>query len=85
MPAIANFEDICQLFSTSSSKEANEYLGLGWVLLNVESSQYSEHGWNTGFVLGWKKSLGEMKTPPVRPNPWTSVPREDETSSRPPI
>jgi len=81
MPAIAHFEDICQLFSTSSSKEANEYLGLGWVLLNVESAQYSEHGWNTGFVLGWKKSLGEVKEPPERPSPWSVSPTAGHTES----
>lgn len=85
MSANKYFEDVCQLFSTSSSREANDYLNLGWILLNVESIQHSEHGWNTGFVLGWKKSSGEVKQPPARPNPWITGASEGELSAPPPF
>ena len=32
-------------------------------MLNIESNQYSEHGWSTSFVLGWLKNKGEIKYP----------------------
>lgn len=77
MTTHGRFEDIVQVHSTHSSREVNDYLGLGWVMLNVESSQYSEHGWNSVFVLGWKNSSGEVKRPPEVTISWRSTSTTD--------
>jgi hypothetical protein len=63
MSGIPNYENISEVASTNSTEKANGYLKLGWVMLNIESHQHSEHGWNTGFVLGWRKDAGEIRYP----------------------
>ncbi|PKR82892.1 hypothetical protein [Heyndrickxia camelliae] len=50
-----NYPDIIKVFSTSREEVVNDYLDLGWVLLNV--SQYTE------YTLGWDKTKGEIKEP----------------------
>ena len=59
----SNFESIVELADIDSAEKATRYLKLGWVLLNVESTQYAEHGWSTSYALGWKKELGEVRYP----------------------
>lgn len=81
MTTHGRFEEIVQVHSTHSSREVNDYLGLGWVMLNVESSQYSEHGWNSVFVLGWKKGSGEVRRPPEGTHSWMSVSTTDKQSA----
>lgn len=60
------FDDICEVVKLSNALEVNAHFSVGWILLNVESNQYSEHGWSTSYVLGWKKANGEVKKPPER-------------------
>lgn len=58
-----NYENIVEVAHTDNKEKANGYLKLNWVLLNVESLQFSEHGWTTSFVFGWHKDSGEVKHP----------------------
>lgn len=60
-----NYTNIIQVLQTSSEKTVNEYLDLGWVLLNVatecrDDPRFSEY---TEFTLGWDKIKGEVKKP----------------------
>ncbi|NOX08062.1 MAG: hypothetical protein GXP22_00995 [Gammaproteobacteria bacterium] len=58
-----DYQNISEVAYTDSKEKANAYLQLSWVMLNIESTQYSEHGWNTSFVFGWLKNNGEIKYP----------------------
>ena len=63
MEANAHFKDIIEVYKTHSDKVANEYLNLGWVMLNVESQQSGAHDWNSVFVLGWLRTSGAVARP----------------------
>jgi len=63
MPDLPNYQDVTELARTDSEEKANGYLKLGWVLLNVESLQHSEHGWTSVYILGWKNSRDEIQYP----------------------
>lgn len=56
-----DYHEFVKLFRTSDTIEANEYLDLGWILLNVEKVQVAEQSFNTYFVLGWNKPLEEIE------------------------
>lgn len=58
-----DFESIVEVLDVNDAEKTNRHLKLGWVLLNVESNQYAEHGWSTSYALGWKKELGETQYP----------------------
>ncbi len=58
-----DYELISEIAQTDSKEKVNAYLKLNWILLNIESRQYSEHGWTTSFILGWTKSNGVVKHP----------------------
>jgi len=58
-----DYENISEIAYTDDKEKANNYLKLNWVMLNVESIHYSEHGWSTSFVFGWPKSNGVVKHP----------------------
>ena len=60
---IPEYADISEVARTEYTDKSNRYLKLGWILLNVESIQYSEHGWRSSFVVGWLKENGEVKYP----------------------
>lgn len=60
-----NYPDIIKVFSTSREETVNEYLEIGWVLLNIvtdchDDPKFSEY---TVFTLGWDKTNGELKEP----------------------
>ncbi len=50
-----------RVYETSDSIEANEYLELGWVLLNVIKTQIAEESWNNYYILGWNKESEELQ------------------------
>lgn len=64
----ADLQDITVVATLRGDDEVNTYLGLGWVLLAVSSSQYSEHGYAVSFHLGWRRSLGEPQQPKTEHN-----------------
>lgn len=74
MPDQPHFESIVEVAHTKSTEKANGYLKLGWVLLNVESNQYSEHGWSTAYALGWKKETGGIQY--LEPSEWEKLAEE---------
>lgn len=51
------YSKFIRLYETGDSVEANEYLELGWVLLNVVKTQTAEESWTTYYVLGWNKDI----------------------------
>ncbi len=57
------YADIVQVESVTFATYANEYLKLGWVLLEVQGTQ---------FTLGWPRVQGEVKIPEKR-NPMDMV------------
>lgn len=63
MSGIPDYGNISEVARTDNTDKSNRYLKLGWVLLNVDSIQYSEHGWTSSFVLGWPAESGEVKHP----------------------
>lgn len=50
-----------KIYETSDSIEANEYLDLGWVLLNVVKTQIAEESWSVYYVLGWSGMVEDIK------------------------
>lgn len=74
MPDQPNYESIVEIAHTNSTEKANGYLKLGWVLLNVESNQYSEQGWSTAYAVGWKKESGKIQYP--EPSQWEKMAME---------
>jgi hypothetical protein len=52
-----DYSEFVKLFRTDDTIEANEYLDLGWILLNVEKVQVAEQSFNTYFMLGWNKPI----------------------------
>ena len=56
-----DYSKFVKLFRTDDTIEANEYLDLGWILLNVEKVQVAEQSFSTYFVLGWKKPIEDIK------------------------
>lgn len=63
MSEVSKYEKISEVIRTEYTDKSNLYLKLGWILLNVESVQYSSHGWRASFVLGWLRENGEAKHP----------------------
>lgn len=63
MEAHAYFKDVTEVYKTYSEQAANEYLKLGWIMLNVESQQSGAHDWHSVFVLGWFKTSGDVAHP----------------------
>ncbi|MEK3910248.1 hypothetical protein NSU08_02935 [Paenibacillus sp. FSL H7-0331] len=61
-----NFGNIVEIHQEVSPKEVNRYLALGWILLNVHTTDYGhpvERHQNTEFTLGWNKENGEVQKP----------------------
>lgn len=61
-----NYPNIIQIKELNNEESVNQYLELGWVLLNVLTvdrgepravSQYVK------YILGWNKDSGQIKTP----------------------
>ena len=50
-----------KIYQTSDSIEANEYLDLGWILLNVVKTQVAEESWSVYYVLGWSGKVEDIK------------------------
>ena len=63
MEAHTYFKDVIEVYKTYSDTEANKYLNLGWVMLNVESQQSGAHDWHSVFVLGWFRTSGDVSRP----------------------
>jgi len=63
MNKISDYENIIEVAHTETTEKANSYLALGWVMLNIESNQYSEHSWSTTYILGWNKSKNQIQYP----------------------
>ncbi len=73
-----NYEKVVEVAHADNASRVNEYLQLGWVLLNVESNQYSEHGWSTSYAIGWMKD-GDVKHPgPTDLEKWANEKENDE-------
>lgn len=66
MKELYKFQEIIRTAVLASNQDANKYLDAGWVLLMMESHQYSQHGWSANFILGWPKSKGEPVIPEVK-------------------
>ncbi|MEK4006402.1 hypothetical protein [Paenibacillus sp. FSL H3-0333] len=61
-----NLEKIISLFETTFVEKANDYIGEGWVLLNIHTTDYGhpvERHQSTVFTLGWNGENGEVKLP----------------------
>lgn len=60
--------DITEVYETDRFDVANEYLGLGWSLLQIYTTTYDQEGpmvahQTPHYILGW----GDALNPPVRP------------------
>lgn len=55
------YSNFKRVYETDSSIEANEYLELGWVLLNVVKTQTAKESWTTYYVLGWDGKVEDIK------------------------
>ena len=56
-----SYEGFVRLHETDSCIEANEYLEHGWVLLNVVKTQVAKESWTTYYIVGWNKSIDNIK------------------------
>lgn|GEM_PF-3268501 len=58
--------DVAEVFETSSYKDANQYLKLGWKLLSTYLRDYGHpverHQW-TVYCLAWPKDAGDPQHP----------------------
>ncbi len=54
-------QDVTEIVETSNKEQANDFLELGWILLNTVSQHDGDAGWIT-YSLGWPKPL-----PPAYP------------------
>ncbi|MEC0181723.1 hypothetical protein P4H61_09435 [Paenibacillus peoriae] len=62
-------EKIASLYQTQSVEVANKYIGEGWILLNIHTTDYGhpvERHQETVFTLGWNSEKGEVKLPKNR-------------------
>ena len=61
-----NLESIVEVFQDTKVEKINEYLQLGWTLLNLHTTDYGhpvERHQSTVFTMGWKKEQGEVRHP----------------------
>jgi len=64
-----SLKDIIKVHQEHDANETNKFLELGWILLNVHTTDYGhpvERHQNTIFTLGWSKNNGETKYPEVK-------------------
>ncbi len=58
-----NHADIIQIKEIDSPEKVNRHLDIGWVLLGTASNQYSDHGYNLSYSIGWPKFNGAIEEP----------------------
>lgn len=65
-PIKEDLHAIIEIKEVKDYKKANEYLNLGWQLINLYTDDYGHpknvHQW-TVYCLGWKKDNGEVVHP----------------------
>ncbi|SHK45854.1 hypothetical protein [Tepidibacter formicigenes] len=74
-------KNIIEIFETKSYKEANEYLKIGWILLDKCIVSYYPEGnfpkhEQMKYILGWNSNLGEIIKP--QPKYICDIPTEDK-------
>lgn len=68
-----NLQNVIEVFQDGNIEKVNQYLSLGWVLLNVHTTDYGhpvERHQSTQFSLGWYKENGQVQKPK---NPYSDL------------